>query len=144
MMEKENALNIIEDDIDRRNRNWDKVDAHLAEYATLLEGGEPLEMAIVAPGWTGQMFVSKNVLGHVAVWGRIQPPTTVGTNIIPIGNLPSGYRPLTDVSGLLFNTNNGRTYRSIFAVPAGLVRFVNQDALDTSRDYTFYFFYNTR
>ena len=37
-MEKEALTNTIESDLARRNRNWDKVDAHLAESVT---GGNP-------------------------------------------------------------------------------------------------------
>ena len=37
-MEKEALTHRIEDDLSRRNRNWDKIDEHLAESAT---GGNP-------------------------------------------------------------------------------------------------------
>ena len=38
-LEKEARTNIMGSDIDRRNRNWDKVSAHLAENATKAHGG---------------------------------------------------------------------------------------------------------
>lgn len=38
-MEKEALTNTIESDLARRNRNWDKVDAHLAENANKAHGG---------------------------------------------------------------------------------------------------------
>lgn len=37
-MEKEALVNKIEDDLAKRNRNWGKIDDHLADYATFKSG----------------------------------------------------------------------------------------------------------
>lgn len=88
-MEKEALTHKIEDDLALRNRNWDKIDSHLADYASLLEGGEVLS-GTLQNGWSGDIKYCKNGLGLINIYGRITAGTVANHTIIC--TLPPGFR----------------------------------------------------
>lgn len=59
-MEKEALTNTIESDLAKRNRNWGKVDGHLAEDVTLAHG-----LAYEAGDWTPRMTINDSMSGIV-------------------------------------------------------------------------------
>lgn len=93
-----------------------EVDGIKADYATLLAGGTPTKLTL-DNGWTGDLYVRRNMLGQVTIYGEVTSGTvTSGTKI---ASLPDGCKPasITHIVGYI-----GRTGVRTFT---GLVVSVN-------------------
>ena len=114
-MEKEALTNTIESDLARRNRNWDKVDAHLAENAT--EGNphgidakankeQPAWInATLQNGWTGSLQYRMNEIGQMELSWQLTPGTTA-TNTL-IAELPSDYTYSRNIPMVSMRSSDG-------------------------------------
>ena len=65
-MEKEALTHKIEDDLAARNRNWDKIDTHLAESAT--DDVHGLRDRVIEGNGDGYMMFGN---GIVVMWGQV-------------------------------------------------------------------------
>ena len=115
MMEKEARTNKAGADLDKRNRNWQKIDTHLAEDVS--QGnphgidalankvwGNTITVTLIN-GWTGTLQYSKNDLGEVWLRGSL----VAGTVDIAkaIGSITTGYLPQHYVPLVAYQSTNG-------------------------------------
>ena len=130
-LEREALTHKIEDDLALRNRNWDKLDSHLAESATQANLGhvklpENWISATLQNGWTGTLKYRKDAFGKIEVTGVLM---TVGTTTpsTEIASLPSGYRP-PQILGVPVNKGNVPPYNVefLFSITSGGSFRVNQ------------------
>ena len=96
-MEKEALTNTIESDLAKRNRNWDKVDAHLAETAT--DGVHGIkDIKVVSFGATST--ITANSTTHIAL--------SIAT--------PSGYELIGYIlDGLYTGADKSNYYQNLIA-----------------------------
>ena len=90
-LEKESLTHKIEDDLALRNRNWDKLDSHLADYATITSMEFPFSAGVKAN--TARITkIGKVVNLTIGVKKSDGSVFAQGYPLI-IGQLPVGYRP---------------------------------------------------
>ena len=91
-LEREALNHRIEDDLALRNRNWNQLDSHLADYASLISAG-PLTQATLTSGWGGVLNyrkIGQGALSFVQIEASLQAGTSTPSLI---ATLPEGYRP---------------------------------------------------
>ena len=92
-LEREALTHRIEDDLALRNRNWDRLDSHLADYTSLITAGTNYK-ATLSSGWGGSLAyrkIGQGDLSFVYIEASLQAgELSSGTRIT---TLPEGFRP---------------------------------------------------
>jgi hypothetical protein len=120
-MEKEALTHKIEDDLAARNRNWDKIDTHMADIAN--SGMTTVTQTVV----TGNVQYGKSYGTGVV---RIEHSTLTNELDTPYGavtifTLPAGFRPIAEVwVPIQFDNNRAAAVMRVY--PSGLVQIASR------------------
>ena len=91
-LEREALTHRIEDDLALRNRNWNQLDSHLADYTSLISAG-PFNYATLSSGWGGSLAyrkIGQGALSFVQIEASLQAGTSTPSRIT---TFPDGFRP---------------------------------------------------
>ena len=97
---------------------WQPEDSRWTDWAQIATAIPPQEYDLpMEEGWSGSIRYSKTQEGLVLLYVAVSKETAIGTGSFPVGLLPAGYRPRTNVSCAAINTAEAtRTTASRIAI----------------------------